>query len=335
MPDTLFPRFVLYRLRLRLELGVRRQRLPAYLGSTVRGLFAASFRHLVCVTQAPVCDGCLLLHRCPYPYIFETPPPPHLPDVLQKRFRQAPRPYIFEVPMIYAGEETLELGLVLVGRALDFLPYFLYVVQETGKRGLGRAQVPYRLLAVTDGSQADGPVIFHAEEGIIHDSVPAITLAGLQQQGDAQVRQVTMEFLAPLRIKKYGAYQEAGERIEFATLLDLLLGRLEALALFHCEESWSSNTSCGKRLTACRSWPRICPCNPWSATPTGITRSCPCTASSALSALPGTWPRFCPCCGWASMCISALARLLGWVSIDSILNLYMPRLVSRSAPFQK
>jgi len=144
--------------------------------------------------------------------------------------------------MIYAGEETLELGLVLVGRALDFLPYFLYVVQETGKRGLGRAQVPYRLLAVTDGSQADGPVIFHAEEGIIHDSVPAITLAGLQQQGDAQVRQVTMEFLAPLRIKKYGAYQEAGERIEFATLLDLLLGRLEALALFHCEESWSPNT---------------------------------------------------------------------------------------------
>ena len=242
MPDTLFPRFVLYRLRLRLELGVRRQRLPAYLGSTVRGLFAASFRHLVCVTQALVYDGCLLLHRCPYPYIFETPPPPHLPDVLQKRFRQAPRPYIFEVPMIYAGEETLELGLVLVGRALDFLPYFLYVVQETGKRGLGRAQVPYRLLAVTDGSQADGPVIFHAEEGIIHDSVPAITLAGLQQQGDAQVRQVTMEFLAPLRIKKYGAYQEAGERIEFATLLDLLLGRLEALALFHCEESWSPNT---------------------------------------------------------------------------------------------
>ena len=69
--DTLFPRFMLYRLRLQLALGVGRQRLPAYLGSTVRGLFAASFRHLVCVTQASVCDGCLLLHRCPYLYVFE------------------------------------------------------------------------------------------------------------------------------------------------------------------------------------------------------------------------------------------------------------------------
>src|SRR5437867_3250803 len=167
MPDTLFPQFTLYRLRLLLELGARRQMLPAYLGSTVRGLFAASFRHLVCVTQAPVCDGCMLLHRCPYPYVFETPPLPHLPDVLQKRFRQAPRPYIFEVPMPYAGEEPLELGLVLVGRALDFLPYFLYVVQETGKHGLGTAQVPYRLVSVTDASQSDGPVIFRAEEGIV------------------------------------------------------------------------------------------------------------------------------------------------------------------------
>jgi hypothetical protein len=161
---------------------------------------------------------------------------------LQKRFRQAPRPYIFEVPMPYAGAETLELGLVLVGRALDFLPYFLYVVQETGKRGLGTAQVQYRLLSVADASRSDAPVIFRAEEGIVHDNVRAITLADLQQRSDSLVHQVTLEFLTPLRIKKYGAYQEGGERIAFATLLDLLLGRLEALALFHCGGSWSPNT---------------------------------------------------------------------------------------------
>jgi hypothetical protein len=241
MPDALFPRFALYRLRLLLELGARRQTLPAYLGSTVRGIFAASFRHVVCVTRAPVCDGCLLLHRCPYPYIFETPPPLHLPEVLQKRFHQAPRPYIFEVPMVYRGEETLELGLVLVGRALDFLPYFLYVVQETGKSGLGRARVPYRLITVTDGSGADGPVIFQADAGIVRDDVQAITLADLQHPDDADVQQVTLEFLTPLRVKKYGDYQASGEHLEFATLIDLLLGRIEALALFHCGDTWAPN----------------------------------------------------------------------------------------------
>ena len=243
MHNALFPKFVLYRLRLLLELGARRQTLPAYLGSTVRGIFAASFRQVVCVTRAPVCDGCLLLHRCPYPYIFETPPPLHLPEALQKRFRQAPRPYIFEVPLIYRGEETLELGLVLVGRALDFLPYFLYVVQETGKSGLGRARVPYRLLTVTDGSRADGPVIFQAEAGIVRDDVQAITLADVQHPGDAEVHQVTLELLTPLRVKKYGDYQASGERLEFATLIDLLLGRIEALSLFHCGDAWAPNTA--------------------------------------------------------------------------------------------
>jgi hypothetical protein len=47
MHNSLFPKFALYRLRLLLELGARRQTLPAYLGSTVRGIFAASFRQVV------------------------------------------------------------------------------------------------------------------------------------------------------------------------------------------------------------------------------------------------------------------------------------------------
>lgn len=243
MQAVCFPNFVVYRLRLLFALGEGRQSLPAYLGSTVRGVVASSFRHLVCVTQAPTCNGCLLLRRCPYPYIFETPPPPHLPDALQKRFHQAPRPYILDVPMVYAGETTLELGLVLVGRALDFLPYFLYVLQETGKGGIGRRRVPYRLVSVVDGSTANGPVIFRAEEGVVQDTVQALTLESLQYPDDSQVQQVTLEFLTPLRIKKYGGYQEGGGRLEFPILVDLLLGRIEALAVFHCGEDWAPNAA--------------------------------------------------------------------------------------------
>lgn len=69
------PDLRVYHLHLTLELGARRHTLPAYLGSTVRGVFATAFRLVVCVTRAPVCDGCALLSRCAYPYVFETPPP--------------------------------------------------------------------------------------------------------------------------------------------------------------------------------------------------------------------------------------------------------------------
>jgi hypothetical protein len=237
--ESFLPPFSLYRLRLELALGEGRRTLPAYLGSTVRGVFAASFRQVVCVTQAPVCDGCLLLNRCPYPYIFETPAPPHLSAHLQKRFRQAPRPYVFDVPRVYRGDATLELGLVLVGRAVDFLPYFLFVLHETGKRGIGRARVPYQLVSAADGSLPDGPLIFRSEDGIVHDNIHAVTWEDVCHPGDTEVEQVTLEFITPLRIKKYGGYQEDGDRLDFATLLDLLLGRLEALALFHCGAQWA------------------------------------------------------------------------------------------------
>jgi hypothetical protein len=134
-PDrqALYANLVLYDLRLELVLGEGRQSLPTYLGSTIRGMIAASFRDLVCMTQSPICEGCLLLNRCAYPYIFETPPPLHAPEALRKRFHQAPRPYVFNVPRVYQGEPTLHLGLVLIGRAIDYLPYFIYVIQEGPK----------------------------------------------------------------------------------------------------------------------------------------------------------------------------------------------------------
>jgi hypothetical protein len=47
MKNSLFPKFALYRLRLLLKLSARRQTLPAYLGPTVRDIFAASFRQVV------------------------------------------------------------------------------------------------------------------------------------------------------------------------------------------------------------------------------------------------------------------------------------------------
>lgn len=236
----LFPECTVYRFRMLLELGAGKESLPPYLGSTFRGVFAASFRRLVCVTGAPVCEGCLLLNRCSYPYLFETPVPSAVPEALQKRFRDAPRPYVLEAPFDYAGEPEVELGLVLVGRAVDFLPYVIYVVDAMGKSGIGKARVRYRLKTVRDGSQAHGAVIFRAEEKILRDGFHAITLAGLRKAEDETVRQATLEFLTPLRVKKFGGYHNVDEeRIDFPVLMDLLLGRVEALSFLHCGGQWA------------------------------------------------------------------------------------------------
>jgi CRISPR-associated endoribonuclease Cas6 len=237
MEDLTLTRFVL-----RLHLGEGRQHLPAYLGSTFRGVFASAYRGLVCVTNQPTCEDCLLLTRCSYPYIFETAPPPHTTALLQQqRFHAAPRPYVLQPPLTYRGEEQLEIGLVLIGKASQFLPYFLYVLQQLGEQGIGRAQVPYRVLTVTDGSQDNGPVVFHPDTQQIFDHFATVRLSQLTQPTDDHVTTATVEFLTPLRIKKHGAYGVTEQQLEFPQLMDLLLGRMEALAFFHCDTPWDRN----------------------------------------------------------------------------------------------
>jgi hypothetical protein len=36
----------------------------------------------------------------------------------------------------YAAGDTLEFGLVLIGRGIDYLPYFLFGFEQLGKMGL-------------------------------------------------------------------------------------------------------------------------------------------------------------------------------------------------------
>jgi hypothetical protein len=237
-----YPDVVLYHLRFDLKLENGREYLPAYLGSTFRGIIAASFRNLVCLTQAPVCKGCEFLNYCAYPYMFETLAPVDLPKPLRRRFHQAPRPYILDLPRVYRGEAMLTLGITLVGRAIDYLPYLIYVIQQAGQnKGLGKSQVPYRLTRVTDYGTQNGNVIFNAERGMLSADVEPITLSDLHEPSDAGTEELSLEFITPLRIKKYGAIQENARRIDFSVLIDLLLRRLQALSLFHCGREWAPN----------------------------------------------------------------------------------------------
>ena len=115
-----------------------------------------------------------------------------MPEALRKRFQQAPRPYVLDVTPIYRGEPILELGLVLVGRAINFLPYVIYVLDGAGREGIGRRRVPYRLLHVTDGSRDGGDVVFRAEEKILRDEFTALRLEDMEREGDDQIRQVCL-----------------------------------------------------------------------------------------------------------------------------------------------
>ncbi|MEW5979659.1 MAG: CRISPR system precrRNA processing endoribonuclease RAMP protein Cas6 [Acidobacteriota bacterium] len=113
---------------------------PAYSkGNMLRGGFGHAFRRLCCIPQCRDTHSCPLTATCPYKAVFEPAPPPGA-DRLSKN-QDVPRPFVFRPPRDertrYEPGSVFEFDLVLLGRALDYLPYFVLAFRELGTEGLG------------------------------------------------------------------------------------------------------------------------------------------------------------------------------------------------------
>ncbi|MBI5167535.1 MAG: hypothetical protein HY998_07330 [candidate division NC10 bacterium] len=121
--------------------------LPPYKGSTLRGGFGHAFKKVACALREKECGECLLKSKCVYAYVFETPPPEDT-QILRK-YPAAPHPLLIEPPLdnrrSYQTGEALVFNLVLIGRALDYLPYFIYAFNELGRIGIGKGRGKYQL----------------------------------------------------------------------------------------------------------------------------------------------------------------------------------------------
>jgi hypothetical protein len=108
-------------------------------GNMLRGAFGNAFRRLCCIPQCRDARSCPLAESCPYKQIFEPSPPPGA-ERLSKN-QDIPRPFIFRPPPStqthFERGESFEFELVLIGRALEFIPYFVLAFRELVDVGLG------------------------------------------------------------------------------------------------------------------------------------------------------------------------------------------------------
>ncbi|MBI3015697.1 MAG: hypothetical protein HYY65_11720, partial [Candidatus Tectomicrobia bacterium] len=163
--------FRLARFRLT-TLARERLALPDYKRSALRGGFGHVFRKIGCMASSLGAGQCTLRERCPYHYIFETPPPAGS-QILDK-VPTAPQPFILEPPLdtkrFYEPGEELSFGLILIGRAIDYLPYFIYAFDELGRNGIGKGKGKYQLHSVTSEDQAGhNTQIYWPEKHLLKD----------------------------------------------------------------------------------------------------------------------------------------------------------------------
>ncbi|MFB3787122.1 MAG: CRISPR system precrRNA processing endoribonuclease RAMP protein Cas6 [bacterium] len=216
-------------LRVRFELrSLSECRLPGFLGSTLRGALAMSFRRMVCTFDMRPCDGCPVQRTCPYPALFETPAATGTQAV--RRMRDIPHPILIVPPLRHAKRyrpgDTLAFEIVLLGQAAQRLPYLIFAVNEMAGQGLGVKRGPFHLAGVTDG---DGQPLYDVELGqLLRDPTPRNLGEILHGEAPESVR-VILE--TPLRVKAEGSL--LAREIDAADFLRPACRRLWSLIRFH------------------------------------------------------------------------------------------------------
>jgi hypothetical protein len=209
--------------------------LPYYKGSTFRGGFGNAFRSVVCTLRKKECKDCMLCESCIYAYIFETSPVKNTEIMGMDKYKKILHPFIIEPPdetrHTYNQGERISFGLVLIGKAIDYLPYFIFTFDELGKRGLGRGRGKYQLIDV--GSE--GKNIYSIEDKTIKANEPkTLDIPETYVFGDTPVISITLRLITPVRI----SYQRnLVTDLQFHVLIRSLLRRINLLHYFHCEKS--------------------------------------------------------------------------------------------------
>ncbi|MBU1754056.1 CRISPR system precrRNA processing endoribonuclease RAMP protein Cas6 [bacterium] len=220
-----------YKLKIKAE---ERLYLPMYMGSTLRGGFGTAFRRIVCFNRENICQDCILREKCVYSYIFETSPPKDSKNL--KKNNDIPRPFIIEPPLNekreYNEGEILEFGFTLIGKAIEYLPYFIVTFKELGSIGLGKGRGRYSL----EGMSIDGDEIY-SSDGILRETQKRINEDEIiAEAGTYPKDRLTIEFITPTRMK----YNERCINLpEFHVLIRSLLSRISSLSYFHCHEELS------------------------------------------------------------------------------------------------
>lgn len=224
----MFENFTFARFRFTIKAETRIY-LPAYKGGTLRGGFGHILRRTVCIRKKAACDGCMLRQQCTYSYIFDTSPP-HDSDMLRK-YSDIPRPFIIEPPLDgkrhYQPGEEMSFGVVLIGKAIELLPYFILSFSNLGKSGLGAGRGKFSLQKVESGDRE----IYLGEPETLIGEPHILCISDLTSGIDLDRRRVKFNFLTPVRMKYNGRFTDEPE---FHILIRNLLRRVSNLAYFHC-----------------------------------------------------------------------------------------------------
>jgi hypothetical protein len=205
--------------------------LPLYLGSTLRGAMGRVFRNNACMTKARVCFGCMYASQCAYAYIFETSKEQVHENNKNNVPLNIPHPFVLEPPLeaktMYKKGEVLQFNVVLIGRGIQFLPFFISAFSQAGLEGLGAGRYHFHLSKV---EQLNGEKKIPLWEGGNQFLTQPYAQILTDEQDGKAVNGITLDLQTPLRLIEGG---RLSVDISFNLLMRGIFRRLYILGLIH------------------------------------------------------------------------------------------------------
>lgn len=139
--------------------------------------------------------------------------------------------------MEYAPGERMRFGFIVVGRAADYMPYFIFAFSKMGEQGVGRLKARYELERVA----ARNPMVGTREkifdgEMVRNKRLPVVWEDAVNAVSTLDGERLRLEFLTPAFVKFRG--HVSSEAPSFAALVQALLIRVPMLSAMHCGEVW-------------------------------------------------------------------------------------------------
>jgi len=215
--------------------------LPPFKGSTLRGGFGHAFRRVCCTMNNQECRECMLNKACPYAYIFETPMVDGLE--LDHYADNLPHPFIIEPPeseqTTFRPGDEMSCGLVLVGKSVSYIPYFVYTFDQMGRLGLGKGGGRFELTTVYAYDDLDGSSkteIYNSKTQVLNGNFKIWNFQDLcRENGSDGSDKIELRITTPLRIIQKGNLMS---QIPFSLFLRNLLRRISLLGRIHCGCEW-------------------------------------------------------------------------------------------------
>ncbi len=211
--------------------------LPLNPGSAIRGFFGFMFKKIVCSDYRKECSRCLLTHNCAYSYIFETPVPDK--SEVMRKYEHVPKPFVLFPPLTQGGiinqnSETF-FKLTIIGKAIDYLPYFVYTLINLGDHGIGRRRSKFEVKNIIHLNSIENDSVIYengAEKINFDNSKIDNTMLDRYMEKLRGNSELVYYFLSPLRIIFDGSHLQP-EAFEFHNIIRVLLRRIFLLSKFH------------------------------------------------------------------------------------------------------